>query len=317
MVWVDPRDVVTRPCARCALPWNASFMTIPFEVGISRKHQIGSSCRSNRPPSAFGPGVSPLKALSHACIQLCGAISLRPAGRRPGVVLSLGRQLACSRRISAGYSPGGYPPPMQSMPYRDPNAGVTRRNTSHNRHARGWPTGATRGRPFRKAVPIIPASHGRMLLSVRSVRSQALVGAVSGQAPPESTTVWTAIVSAWRRRRSGVSRGDSRRLCGGRGGRSGQRSWLGPPAVVFAAAAGPVLARESFAVTRESAEVAASAGNNGVGVFGAADSGVSCPRPASGIVSGDLNVAAAQNNRQIQPWCSWSIGSPGPTKRWR
>jgi hypothetical protein len=29
MVRVGPRDAVTRPCAGCALPWNASFMTIP------------------------------------------------------------------------------------------------------------------------------------------------------------------------------------------------------------------------------------------------------------------------------------------------
>jgi hypothetical protein len=40
MVWVDPRDVVTRPCAGRALPWNASFMTIPFEVGIFAKAPI-------------------------------------------------------------------------------------------------------------------------------------------------------------------------------------------------------------------------------------------------------------------------------------
>src|SRR5271163_762073 len=34
MAAVDPRAAVTRPCAGCALPWNASFMTIPFEAGI-------------------------------------------------------------------------------------------------------------------------------------------------------------------------------------------------------------------------------------------------------------------------------------------
>ena len=34
MVAVDPRAAVTRPCAGRALPWNASFMTIPFDAGI-------------------------------------------------------------------------------------------------------------------------------------------------------------------------------------------------------------------------------------------------------------------------------------------
>jgi hypothetical protein len=102
MVAVDPRAAVTRPCAGRALPWNASFMTIPFKAGIFAEAPFGPSCSSNRPPSAFGPGVSPLKARSQRCMSLvCGGFrSGRHAGGRLWSFHS-GRKLLAA---------GGYPP---------------------------------------------------------------------------------------------------------------------------------------------------------------------------------------------------------------
>src|ERR1700740_951013 len=116
MVAVDPRAAVTRPCAGRALPWNASFMTIPFELGIFAEAPFGSSCSSNRPPSAFWPRGSPSRAPSQA-VYVVGLvrISVRPARRWPAVVLSLGYRTAYYRRISAGYFTGGYPP-VDRMP---------------------------------------------------------------------------------------------------------------------------------------------------------------------------------------------------------
>ena len=131
---VDPRDVVTRPCAGCALPWNASFMTIPFEVGIFARAPIRFELQLE--PAALGlraGGFAVYGAIARCVCSWGGGVSVRPAGRRPCVVLSLGFQLL-GWRISAGYSTGGYPP-VDRMPHVDPDAGLTRRNTSHNRHA--------------------------------------------------------------------------------------------------------------------------------------------------------------------------------------
>jgi hypothetical protein len=54
---------------------------------------------------------------------------------------------------------------VKRMPYDDANAGVTRRNTSHSRHARDGLMDAARGRPSCRAVPVILANHGRMVLA--------------------------------------------------------------------------------------------------------------------------------------------------------
>src|SRR5258705_13994519 len=79
MVSVDPRDVVTRPCAGRALPWKASFMTIPFEGGFSRKHQIGSSCNSNRPTLGLRAGGLPLGRYRATGMKLCATGRVTPA----------------------------------------------------------------------------------------------------------------------------------------------------------------------------------------------------------------------------------------------
>ena len=131
---MDPRDAVTRPCTESALPWNASFMTIPFEVGIFAKAPIRFELQLE--PATLGlraGGFAVYGAITRSVCSWGGGVSVRPADGRPGVVLSLDFQLL-RWRISAGYSTGGYPP-VDRMPHVDPDAGLTRRNTSHNRHA--------------------------------------------------------------------------------------------------------------------------------------------------------------------------------------
>ena len=78
-------------------------------------------------------GFAVYGAITRSVCSWGGGVSVRPADGRPGVVLSLDFQLL-RWRISAGYSTGGYPPVVR-MPHVDPDAGLTRRNTSHNRHA--------------------------------------------------------------------------------------------------------------------------------------------------------------------------------------
>src|ERR1700741_2857206 len=98
-------------------------------MGIIAEAPFGSSCSSNRPPSAFRAGGSPLRAPSRV-LYVVGVvrISVRPARGRLAVVLSLGRRTTYHRRISAGYFPGGYPP-VDRMPHRDPNALLARPHT--------------------------------------------------------------------------------------------------------------------------------------------------------------------------------------------
>ena len=136
MVWVGPRVVVTIPCAGCALPWNASFMTIPFEDGDFREstNSVRAATRTGHPRPS-GRGFRRLGRYRTRCMWLCKGIWVRPAARRRGVGPFAGvGSRAYSWRISAGYSTGGYPP-VDRMPYGDPNAGVTRRNISNNCHA--------------------------------------------------------------------------------------------------------------------------------------------------------------------------------------
>ena len=98
-----PRDAVTRPCAGRALPWNASFMTIPFEMGgFARKHQIGSSGNSNRPTLGLRAGGFAVGGYRETSMKLCATGWVRPT--HVSLVWSfhsVGR--AHGRRISAGY----------------------------------------------------------------------------------------------------------------------------------------------------------------------------------------------------------------------
>src|SRR5580693_1624573 len=71
-VAVDSRCVVTRPCAGCALPWNASFTTIPSdEVGAARKNpgSSGYSNRLNPRPAAGGFAVNGRFALAYVLVS--------------------------------------------------------------------------------------------------------------------------------------------------------------------------------------------------------------------------------------------------------
>lgn len=193
MVWVGPRDVVTRPGAGCALPWNASFMTIPFEVGIFAKAPI----RFELPlePATlgpFGPGVSPFTALLHVS-YVVGVVEFqqtrvdRPTGCGP-----------LSRSFNfrdGGYPPGtpqgGYPPCGEHAVQRPECWGDTPQHLSQPSRPARPPTACWR------RVPLIPASRGTMLASARqAVGPWACGGGLSRSAPPHTKTERAVIVSA-------------------------------------------------------------------------------------------------------------------------
>jgi hypothetical protein len=148
MVWAGPRGVVARPCAGCALPWNASFMTIPFEVGIFAKAPNRFELQLEPAyPRPSGRGFRRLQRYRRLCVVVWWD-GVRPAATGRVWVLSRGRATCFEWRISAGYSTGGYPP-VDRMPYRDANSRLTRRNIRHNRHAGDGPAGAARGADLR------------------------------------------------------------------------------------------------------------------------------------------------------------------------
>src|SRR5277367_4784667 len=152
MVAVDPRAAVTRPCAGCALPWNASFMTIP-----SNGDYRGSTLRFELQlePATLGLRAGGFAVEGAVAGVVCswGGEDFGQAGTWAAGCGPFTRAATYHRRISAGYFPGGYPP-VDRMPYGGLNARVTRRNTRHNRHSRlASARGARSGRLLRVRPP--------------------------------------------------------------------------------------------------------------------------------------------------------------------
>lgn len=139
MLWRGPRVAVTRPCAGCALPWNASFMTIPFEVGIFAK----APPRFELPlePATLGPRVGGF-AVCGCCrttaICSCAVGFVSQAGRRPRAgCRPFSRSSNCLppadiRRVLHRADIR----PVDRIPYGGGETGVTRRNICHNSHGR-------------------------------------------------------------------------------------------------------------------------------------------------------------------------------------
>src|SRR5579884_3884408 len=82
MVGARTRCAVARPCCGYALPWNASFMTIPFSaaLGTERKHMVRAATRTGNPrPLAGGFAVVDLRARLFRCAAGCSAAAAASA----------------------------------------------------------------------------------------------------------------------------------------------------------------------------------------------------------------------------------------------
>jgi len=118
------------------------------------------------------------------------------------------------------------------MPYRDPNAGATRRTICHSRHDR-----CSSGGPVTPGGSLIAASRGTLLASASpAVGAWACGGALSRSAPPPTKPARAVLVSARGKSHAGV-RGKGNRLRWGGGRNMSCRYGKAPPTPYAAPAA--------------------------------------------------------------------------------